>query len=34
MRARVIKLLFLIAIAVAMIGWTWMIVEGIVRALD
>jgi len=28
MRARVIKLLYLTAIAVVMIGWVWMLVEG------
>jgi hypothetical protein len=28
MRARVFKLLYLTAIAVAMVGWVWMLVEG------
>jgi hypothetical protein len=34
MRARVIKLLYLTAIAVVMIGWVWLLVEAIARALD
>jgi hypothetical protein len=34
MRARVIKLLYLTAIAVVMIGWVWLLVETIARALD
>jgi hypothetical protein len=34
MRARVIKLLYLTAIAVAMMAWLWMLVEAIARALD
>jgi hypothetical protein len=34
MRARVFRLLYLAAIAVAMMGWVWMLVEGIARAID
>jgi hypothetical protein len=34
MRARVIKFLYLTAIAVAMTAWLWMLVEAIARALD
>jgi hypothetical protein len=34
MRAHVIKLLYLTAIAVAMMAWLWMLVEAIARALD
>jgi hypothetical protein len=34
MRARVIKLLYLTAIAVVMIGWVWLLVEAIARAID
>jgi hypothetical protein len=34
MRARVFKLLYLTAIAVVMIGWVWLLVEAIARALD
>jgi hypothetical protein len=34
MRARVIKLLYLTAIAVVMVGWVWLLVEAIARALD
>jgi Flp pilus assembly pilin Flp len=34
MRPRVLRLLFLIAIAVAMIGWLWMLFEGIKWAFD
>jgi hypothetical protein len=32
--SRVIKLLYLTAIAAAMIGWLWMLVEGLTWALD
>jgi hypothetical protein len=34
MRARVFKLLYITAIAVAMIGWVWLLVEAIARAVD
>jgi hypothetical protein len=34
MRTRVFKLLYLTAIAVAMIGWVWVLVEAIARAID
>jgi hypothetical protein len=34
MRARVIKLLYLTAIAVVMIGWVWLLVKAIARAID
>ena len=34
MRARVIKLLYLTAIAVVMVGWVWLLVEAIARAID
>jgi hypothetical protein len=34
MRARVFKLLYLTAIAVAMISWVWLLVEAIDRAVD
>ena len=34
MRARVIKLLYLTAIAVAMMGWVWLLAEAIARAID
>jgi hypothetical protein len=34
MRARVFKLLYLIAIAVVMIGWVWLLVEAIAKAID
>jgi hypothetical protein len=34
MRARVLKLLYLTAIAVVMIGWVWLLVEAIARAID
>jgi hypothetical protein len=34
MRARVIKLLFLIAIAVAMIGWLWLLVDALAWVID
>jgi hypothetical protein len=34
MRARVFRLLYLTAIAVAMIGWLWMLFEGISWAID
>jgi hypothetical protein len=30
----VIKLLYLTAIAVVMIGWVWLLVEAIARAID
>jgi hypothetical protein len=33
-RANVLRLLYLTAIAVVMIGWVWLLVEAIVRALD
>jgi hypothetical protein len=32
--SRVLKLLYLTAIAAAMIGWLWMLVEGLTWALD
>jgi hypothetical protein len=32
--SRVSKLLYLTAIAAAMIGWLWMLVEGLTWALD
>jgi len=31
MRARVFKLLYLIAIAVAMMGWLWLLIEAIAQ---
>jgi hypothetical protein len=34
MRARVFRLLYLTAIAVAMLGWMWMLVEGFARAIN
>jgi hypothetical protein len=34
MRARVFRLLYLTAIAVAMIGWLWMLFEGISWVID
>jgi hypothetical protein len=34
MRARVIKLLFLIAIAVAMIGWLWLLADALAWVVD
>jgi hypothetical protein len=34
MRARTFRLLYLTAIAVAMMGWVWMLVEGIAWAID
>jgi hypothetical protein len=34
MRARVFKLLYLTAIAVVMIGWVWLLVEAIAKAMD
>jgi hypothetical protein len=33
-RIHVLRLLYLTAIAVAMIGWLWMLFEGIVWAFD
>jgi len=33
-RARWFRSLYLIAVAVAMTGWVWMIVEGIERAIN
>jgi hypothetical protein len=34
MRGRVFRLLYLTAIAVAMIGWLWLLIEAIARAID
>jgi hypothetical protein len=34
MRGRVFRLLYLTAIAVAMIGWLWLLFEAIARAID
>jgi hypothetical protein len=31
---RIFRLAYLTAIAVAMIGWSWMLIEGLVWALD
>jgi hypothetical protein len=33
-RANLLRLLYLTAIAVVMIGWVWLLVEAVVRALD
>jgi hypothetical protein len=33
MRSRVFRLIYLAAIAVAMIGWLWMLVEGFAWAI-
>jgi hypothetical protein len=33
-RANVLRLLYLTAIAVVMIGWVWLLVEAIARAID
>jgi hypothetical protein len=33
MRARVFRLLYVTAIAVVMIGWVWLLVEAIARAI-
>jgi hypothetical protein len=33
-RANVFRLLYLTAIAVVMIGWVWLLVEAIARAID
>jgi hypothetical protein len=34
MRGRVFRLLYLTAIAVAMIGWLWLLIEAIARSID
>jgi hypothetical protein len=34
MRGRVFRLLYLTAIAMAMIGWLWLLIEAIARAID
>jgi hypothetical protein len=34
MRGRVFRLLYVTAIAVAMIGWLWLLIEAIARAID
>jgi len=34
MRGRMFRLLYLTAIAVAMIGWLWLLIEAIARAID
>jgi hypothetical protein len=34
MRANVLRLLYLTAIAVVMIGWVWLLVEAIAKAID
>jgi hypothetical protein len=34
MRASLFRLLYVTAIAVMMIGWVWLLVEAIARALD
>jgi hypothetical protein len=34
MRGRVFRLLYLTAIAVAMFGWLWLLIEAIARAID
>jgi len=34
MRSRILRLVYLTAIAVAMIGWSWMLIEGLAWALD
>ncbi len=34
MRARLFRVFYLTAIAVAMMGWLWMLVEGVVWAFD
>jgi hypothetical protein len=34
MRSRIFRLVYLTAIAVAMIGWSWMLIEGLAWALD
>jgi hypothetical protein len=33
MRSRIFRLVYLTAIAVAMIGWSWMLIEGLAWAL-
>jgi hypothetical protein len=33
MRARLFRLLYLTTIAVAMMGWLWLLIEGIARAI-
>ena len=33
-RGRVFKLLYIIAIAVAMVGWLWFLFEAIAKAID
>ena len=33
-RANVLRLLYLTAIAVVMIGWVWLLVEAIAKAID
>jgi hypothetical protein len=34
MRSRIFRLVYLTAVAVAMIGWSWMLIEGLAWALD
>jgi hypothetical protein len=34
MRARAFKLLYIIAIAVAMMGWLWLLFEAVAKAID
>jgi hypothetical protein len=34
MRSRIFRLVYLTANAVAMIGWSWMLIEGLACALD
>jgi hypothetical protein len=34
MRARAFRWIYLTAIAAAMTGWSWLLVEGITRAID
>jgi hypothetical protein len=33
MRSRIFRLVYLTAVAVAMIGWSWMLIEGLAWAL-